>query len=41
MTALAVFSFSDLLVIARAYGQRDLSRGERMVPDLGKRKRLS
>ena len=31
MTALAVFSFSDLLVIARAYGKRDLSRGERMV----------
>ena len=31
VTALAVFSFSDLLVIARAYGQRDLSRGERMV----------
>ena len=31
VTALAVFSFSDLLVIARAYGKRDLSRGERMV----------
>ena len=31
VTALAVFSFSDLLLIARAYGQRDLSRGERMV----------